>query len=276
MSRTLRSMTVVATVAAMTASGQAQSASQLAALKTTAEASDYKSTSTYDDVVKFMKAVDDASPLITVISYGTTHEGRMMPLAVVGTGLKDTSPASVKASGKLRVHIQGNIHAGEVEGKEAAQVGAHLAQPQLEVAQLLARPRELGGEPLERCERVLGRGGEADCSLALLRRKRLGCARRSLGELGDVAQPPALVAEHLLASRLEPVRRLDEGAELAQPRLLGRRATGQLVVPLASGSELAPGVARLAAAAQLLIAGEGVEHVELVRRPAEPALLELT
>ena len=45
-----------------------------------------------------------------------------MPLAVVGTGLKDLSPASVKASGKLRVHIQGNVHAGEVEGKEAALV----------------------------------------------------------------------------------------------------------------------------------------------------------
>jgi hypothetical protein len=45
-----------------------------------------------------------------------------MPLAVVGTGLKDASAAAVRGSGKLRVHIQGNIHAGEVEGKEAAQV----------------------------------------------------------------------------------------------------------------------------------------------------------
>ncbi|MCR4375094.1 MAG: M14 family metallopeptidase, partial [Acidobacteria bacterium] len=35
---------------------------------------------------------------------------------------KDASAASVKASGKLRVHIQGNIHAGEVEGKEATLV----------------------------------------------------------------------------------------------------------------------------------------------------------
>ena len=45
-----------------------------------------------------------------------------MPMAVVGTGLKDASAAAVKASGKLRVHIQGNVHAGEVEGKESAQV----------------------------------------------------------------------------------------------------------------------------------------------------------
>src|SRR4029078_6997940 len=91
-------------------------------LKTTPEASGYKSTSSYDDVVKFMKAVDEASPIIFYTSYGTTFEKREMPMAVVGTGLKDASPAAVKASGKLRVHIQANVHAGEVEGKESTLV----------------------------------------------------------------------------------------------------------------------------------------------------------
>ena len=100
----------------------ARQASPLADLKTTAESSDFKSTSTYDDVVKFMKTVADASPNVFYTTYGTTSEGRAMPMAVVGAGLKDASAASVKASGKLRVHIQGNIHAGEVEGKEAAQI----------------------------------------------------------------------------------------------------------------------------------------------------------
>ena len=41
-----------------------------------------------------------------------------MPLAIVGAAA--ATPAAVKAAGKLRVHIQGNIHAGEVEGKESA------------------------------------------------------------------------------------------------------------------------------------------------------------
>lgn len=91
-------------------------------LKTTAEATDFKSTSSYGDVVAFMKAVDAASPLVFYTTYGKTFEGRDMPMAVVGTGLRDASAASVKASGRLRVHIQGNIHAGEVEGKESAQV----------------------------------------------------------------------------------------------------------------------------------------------------------
>lgn len=101
---------------------RAQQKPSIADLETTAEASGFKSTSTYDDVVKFMHAVDDASPVIFYTTYGTTHEGRAMPMAVVGTGLKDASAASVKGSGKLRVHIQGNIHAGEVEGKESAQI----------------------------------------------------------------------------------------------------------------------------------------------------------
>lgn len=108
--------------AVLTSAGLARQASSLANLKTTAEASEFKSTSTYDDVVRFMKAVDAASPIVFYTSYGKTSEGREMPLAVVGTGLKDASPAAVRATNKLRVHIQGNIHAGEVEGKESAQI----------------------------------------------------------------------------------------------------------------------------------------------------------
>ncbi|MGE3344206.1 MAG: M14 family metallopeptidase [Vicinamibacterales bacterium] len=99
-----------------------QNQANLEALKTVAESSGYRSTSTYAEVLGFMQIVDQASPIIHMTSYGTTHEGRMMPLAVVGTGLKDASPASVLASGKTRIHIQGNIHAGEVEGKEATLV----------------------------------------------------------------------------------------------------------------------------------------------------------
>lgn len=100
----------------------AQQPSPLATLQTTAEATNYTSTSTYDDVVRFMRTVADATPLVHYTTYGKTYEGRDMPMAVVGTGLPDGTAASVLATGKLRVHIQANIHAGEVEGKEAAQI----------------------------------------------------------------------------------------------------------------------------------------------------------
>ena len=117
-----RAVAVFATVVLATLGTHAQQKPPIAELKTTAEASGFASTSSYEDVVKFMKAVDEASPAIFYASYGKTFEGREMPLAVVGTGLKDGSPAAVRASGKLRVHIQGNVHAGEVEGKESAQI----------------------------------------------------------------------------------------------------------------------------------------------------------
>jgi hypothetical protein len=118
-----RALLIVASSCAITVFAvQAQQNSPIADLKTTPEATGFKSTSTYDDVVKFMKAVDEASPDIYYTTYGTTTEGRAMPLAIVGTGLKDVSSASVKAGGKLRVHIQANVHAGEVEGKESALV----------------------------------------------------------------------------------------------------------------------------------------------------------
>jgi hypothetical protein len=113
---------VAVTVVSVTPQAQTPAKVNLAELKTTAEATDYKSTSTYEDVVKFMKAVDAASPIIYYTTYGTTTEGRAMPMAVVGTGLTGITPAAVKATGKLRVHIEGNIHAGEVEGKESAQI----------------------------------------------------------------------------------------------------------------------------------------------------------
>lgn len=102
--------------------GQAQQSPPIADLKTTPEATGFKSTSTYEDVVKFMKAVDDASPNIHYTTYGTTSEGRAMPLAIVSAGLRNPTADIVRRSGKLRVHIQGNVHAGEVEGKESAQI----------------------------------------------------------------------------------------------------------------------------------------------------------
>ena len=90
-------------------------------LLTRAERSNYEETSTYDDVMGFLNAVAEASPLIQLTTFGTTVEGRAMPLAIVGH-VDGTSPEAVLATGKTRVYIQGNIHAGEVCGKEALQM----------------------------------------------------------------------------------------------------------------------------------------------------------
>jgi len=85
---------------------------------TRAERSGYTETSRYDDVLEFLRAVAAASPRIHLTHFGYSYEGRSLPLAVVGT-VRDARPESVLASGKTRVYIQANIHAGEVDGKEA-------------------------------------------------------------------------------------------------------------------------------------------------------------
>jgi hypothetical protein len=91
----------------------------LAELKTRAERSNFTETSRYDDVIAFLDVVDRASPLVHMTSFGYTFEGRSLPLAVVGS-VADARPETIRGSGRLRVYIQANIHAGEVEGKEAA------------------------------------------------------------------------------------------------------------------------------------------------------------
>src|SRR5262252_7468338 len=93
--------------------------SQIQTIQTRAERTNYVETSRYDDVVAFLDTVAKESPLVHTTTFGSTVEGRALPLAVVGK-ISDATPRSVRASGKLRVYIQANIHAGEVEGKEAS------------------------------------------------------------------------------------------------------------------------------------------------------------
>ncbi len=81
------------------------------------EATNYAETSRYDEVVAFMKTMAAANPQIHLTTYGYTYEGRPLPLAVIGA--PDATPEKVRATGKTRIFVQGNIHAGEVEGKEA-------------------------------------------------------------------------------------------------------------------------------------------------------------
>lgn len=90
-------------------------------LRTRPERTGYRETSRYDEVVAFLEAAAKAAPeMLHLTTFGYTFEGRPLPLAVWGR-VSDASPEAVLASGKTRVYVQGNIHAGEVEGKEAMQ-----------------------------------------------------------------------------------------------------------------------------------------------------------
>lgn len=89
----------------------------LSDLLTRAEATGFIETSSYQDVMDFATALAEAHDQVHLTSFGTTSEGRSMPLLVIGSD--DPSPEAVRATGKTRIYLQGNIHAGEVPGKEA-------------------------------------------------------------------------------------------------------------------------------------------------------------
>jgi hypothetical protein len=88
------------------------------ALRTAPERTAFRETTRYADVMAWLEHVARTSPLIQLDTFGYTAEGRALPVAIVGR-LADGSAAAVRASGRTVVYLQGNIHAGEVEGKES-------------------------------------------------------------------------------------------------------------------------------------------------------------
>jgi hypothetical protein len=88
-----------------------------AALLTRAERSGFEETTRYAEVVEMLEALAERSPALHLTRFGYSLEGRALPLMVWGA--PGASPEQVAAAGKTRVFVQANIHAGEVEGKEA-------------------------------------------------------------------------------------------------------------------------------------------------------------
>jgi hypothetical protein len=93
-------------------------------LKSHAELTNYEETSRYDDVLRFFDELQKRSPLVRVTSFGTSVEGRALPLVILSDP-PISQPRDARASGKPIVFVFANIHAGEVEGKEAMQ---HMAR----------------------------------------------------------------------------------------------------------------------------------------------------
>ena len=86
--------------------------------RTTAERTNYTQTSTAADVGVFLDSLQMAGAPVAVGQMGTSTLGKPIYL-VVASDPPVTSAAEAAASGKLVVYVQANIHAGEVEGKEA-------------------------------------------------------------------------------------------------------------------------------------------------------------
>ncbi len=86
---------------------------------TVAEASNYTATSRYADIVQFITALQGLSDKVRVETICTSAEGREVPLLIIGNP-PPASPNDMNYGDRTVMYIQANIHAGEVEGKEAA------------------------------------------------------------------------------------------------------------------------------------------------------------
>jgi hypothetical protein len=87
-------------------------------LQTVAESTDYRATSRHADVMAFCEELARRSPLVKRGRLGVSGEGRELPLLFLSDPPVATRDEAAR-SGKLLVLAIGNIHAGEVDGKEA-------------------------------------------------------------------------------------------------------------------------------------------------------------
>jgi hypothetical protein len=92
--------------------------SSKAALLTRPERTGFRETSTYADVIAFIDSLKAGNAPFAYGSIGKTNEGRDIPYMVLSHPVV-TTPAEAKALHRPIVYVQGNIHAGEVEGKDA-------------------------------------------------------------------------------------------------------------------------------------------------------------
>ena len=85
---------------------------------THAERTKFTETSRYADVLQFIDSLKVLGAKMYVGSIGKTTEGRDIPFVVASRPLV-TTPDEAKRLRRPIVYVQANIHAGEVEGKEA-------------------------------------------------------------------------------------------------------------------------------------------------------------
>jgi hypothetical protein len=89
-----------------------------------AERTRFEDTSRYEDVRDFLETLATQTTRVRLEFFGRSEEGRELPLVVIGDP-PAASPEAARQSSRPIVLVLANIHAGEVEGKEAV---LHLAR----------------------------------------------------------------------------------------------------------------------------------------------------
>ena len=87
-------------------------------LVTRAEASGFRATSTYAETLDYLHLLQARSRYFQLGTFGTSEQGRPMPFVVVSKDQAFT-PEAARRLGKPIVMLQGGIHSGEIDGKDA-------------------------------------------------------------------------------------------------------------------------------------------------------------
>jgi len=87
--------------------------------RTRAERSGWRQTSDYDETMRYCRQLEAGSRWLKLVSYGTSGQGRELPMLIVSKDRAFT-PEAARATGKPVVLIQNGIHSGEIEGKDAS------------------------------------------------------------------------------------------------------------------------------------------------------------
>ncbi len=91
------------------------------AQRTRAERTEYRETSSHADVLGFLDSLQALGAAVVVDTLALSPEGRLVPW-VLASRPRVAGPGEARRSGKPIVYLQANIHGGEVEGKEVAQM----------------------------------------------------------------------------------------------------------------------------------------------------------
>ena len=105
-------------VCALTAAGYAEEPAVPSEWLTKAEASAFRATSSYDETITFLRRIEARLPQMRLLFFGTSAQGRSMPLVVLSRE-KAFTPAEARHLAKPIVLVVNGVHAGEIDGKDA-------------------------------------------------------------------------------------------------------------------------------------------------------------
>lgn len=85
--------------------------------RTPVEVANFEATPSYEDTLAFLRKIQGRLPEMKIVDYGTSAQGRPMPVVIVSKE-KAFTPAEAARTGRPVVLIQNGIHSGEIDGKE--------------------------------------------------------------------------------------------------------------------------------------------------------------